>query len=288
MIKIGEDYITFEEFPNKEVLLKNHYDIIESNLIHTLDEHKGFIDSLNILFKFESNSSLFELYLLKKEIDEVFDGIDKVRLWMMYCPYSRMDRGNSTTCFSLEYLAKFINELNFCSVEIYEPHSDVCISLINNSNEKWITPYLFQNFIKDCNFDPEKDGILFPDKGAMNRYSKILDRYIPPSTSIMFGEKKRDFDTGRIEGLLITPPIKKIDRCIIIDDLCSYGGTFKLAIETLEKMGIKEIYLIIGHCESSILKGGLLGMDSLKKVFTTNSIINEENASEKLDILKVI
>ena len=290
MIKIGNDVVEVVKFPNNEIMIKNHYVIIEKNIKD---------NKINVKFKFEDNSSLIELYLFTNDLIENYKhSIDFFVLEILYMPYSRMDRGNDTTCFSLQYITKFINDLGYNSVVIFEPHSSKSIELLREGNnliyENYYTPLLLSRFMNDYKFNKKEDCVLFPDKGAYERYnSNILSNCIDTDTIIMIGDKKRNFDTGRIENLEIFPnkiPDEDIEikRCVIVDDLCSYGGTFKLAILALEEMGIYEVYLIVGHCEDNILDGGLLDMESLKKVFTTNSIISEEYTGEKLDIMKVI
>ena len=63
---------------------------------------------------------------------------------------------------------------------------------------------------------------------------------------------------------------------LIIDDICSKGGTFKYSAIELKKLGAKNIYLYISHCEN------VIDIDALKeagitKVFTTNSIYRGTN-----------
>ena len=50
---------------------------------------------------------------------------------MPYIPYSRMDRKEENRLFTLKSVAKFINELNFKKVIVWEPHSNVSTALFD-------------------------------------------------------------------------------------------------------------------------------------------------------------
>jgi len=282
MIKIGGETIKFERFPNNESLLKNHDTIIRDSL-------RGERSPIHIKFKYIDDASLMELYLIKQEINSKFPEADTF-LNITYLPYSRMDRGSTSTCFTLKHISKFINDLQFTSVKIGEPHSNVCLDMINNSVPVWYTQELLDDYLAFHRYDSLNDAILFPDAGAYKRYKYILKHVIPHNALILGGEKVRDFETGRINSLKITTTQKSFRKVIIVDDLCSYGGTFKLALESLKMLNTQEVVLIIGNCEKSIVDGDLLNHPLLSKVYTTNSIINRvyENEYPKLNIKAVI
>ena len=69
---------------------------------------------------------------------------------------------------------------------------------------------------------------------------------------------------------------------LIVDDICSKGGTFYYSAKELKELGAKEVYLYISHCENSIFEGELLTGDWVDKVFTTDSIFAGEH--EKVEV----
>ena len=72
---------------------------------------------------------------------------------------------------------------------------------------------------------------------------------------------------------------------LIIDDICSKGGTFYHSAKRLKEAGAANIYLYVTHCESTIYEGELLKEDSLiKHIFTTNSLLTAPN--EKMTIVE--
>ena len=73
-------------------------------------------------------------------------------------------------------------------------------------------------------------------------------------------------------------------KVLIVDDICSKGGTFYYSAKALKELGAEKVYLYISHCEHSIFEGELLKSDLVEKVFTTNSIFTREH--EKVEVLK--
>lgn len=262
MIKLNKEEVIFEKFPNKEMLLRKFKG--NNNLLPPV-----------IDFKYEDDSDLIKLMILSKSLKY------QCILNIMYMPYSRMDRGSDGICFTLRYICEYINWLDFKEVNIYEPHSDVTTNILNNSKAIFYTIDLFEEFKDEIN----ADYILFPDKGAYNRYNDMFAKFNIP---IINGNKKRDFATSKIEELKIKADIKENSNIVIIDDLCSYGGTFILAANILKQKGANNIYLIITHAEESILKGKIPESNLIKTVFTTNSIINKSNETTKIKIKEII
>ena len=101
-----------------------------------------------------------------------------------------------------------------------------------------------------------------------------------------FGIKKRDWKTGQILGLDVAGEVKSIagKDILIIDDICSRGGTFLHSAKKLKELGANDIYLYVSHCENTILEGELLNGDLIKKVYTTDSIFTKSH--EKIEVLK--
>ena len=63
---------------------------------------------------------------------------------------------------------------------------------------------------------------------------------------------------------------------LIVDDICSKGGTFYHSAKALKAAGAKSVSLYITHCEHSIVFGDLATSDGLvDHVYTTKSIFPE-------------
>lgn len=267
MIKVNNKLIEFKTFPNGET----HLDAEQ------IMKSMSFLGVLNdVLFKYESDTDLIHLMLVKRFLDEATD--KKSTLNISYMPYSRMDRRMGTDVFTLKYVCDFINSLNFSVVYVHESHSDVSLALLNNSVGLEDGAHLFEVVSHEVDFDKEKDFVFYPDAGAQKRYSKLGVK------NELVGFKKRNTETGRIDSLQVVGEIDPGSKVIILDDLSSYGGTFMMSAEKLKELGAGDIFLAVTHCEESIFKGKIPESDLIKKVFTTDSIINESQ-HEKVKII---
>jgi ribose-phosphate pyrophosphokinase len=273
MILINGREFEFGNFPNGETLM-NHKQVEEGWKIQ------------RVSFKYESDSDLIKLKFLKDYLDSV--GREVEQLLIYYMPYSRMDRSENGSPFTLKYVANFINSLNFKSVPIIEPHSDVTCALVNNSFPVYINYHLVGKVAEQIGLDKEKDYVVFPDSGAQKRYSKIL------GYNTLVGFKNRNFQTGKIESLsVVGDTTKGGSKALIVDDLSSYGGTFIKTAEALKEYGIDEVYLLVAHAENSIFKGDIFKTGLIDKVFTTDSIMTEHGYwsnkiyKDKLHVIEV-
>lgn len=267
MIYLNGENVEIKKFPNGESLINSENIKIKEN------------EPNLVKFKFENDDDITRLIFLKGHLDELRV---KCSLEILYMPYSRMDRTEGVTVFTLKYLCKLINSLEFEEILIYEPHSDVCVALLDRVKVINMTKILTENLLKEIDGEKEDLYIVYPDAGAAKRYGKQIDY-----DKVLTANKERDFKTGFINKLEINGHIKaKQFRAIIADDLCSKGGTFILTAEKLKEMGACEIYLVVTHCEDTIFDGDILKSDLIRRVYTTNSILSKEH--EKLEIMKVI
>lgn len=264
MIKLNGEEILFEKFPNGE-----------TKLLHKgVFDHLRHLGSNTVLFKYEDDSDLIKLMFVKDYLDSLNYGF--ADLLITYMPYSRMDRSENYSPFTLKYVANFINSLKFNRVTVIEPHSDVTTALLDGVQADYINFDLIERVKKEVLFNDEKDYIIFPDAGASKRYSKMK------AQNTLFCNKVRDFETGDIKGLeLVGDTSKAYGRtAIIVDDLSSYGGTFIHTADRLREEGFVEIILLVAHAENTIFqrndRTGKLLFEHVDKIFTTDSILTEQ------------
>lgn len=262
MIKINNHPVSVNRFPDGTFLIKK-------NIVPVYEY------GVRITWLFESNEEMISLMYLVKHLNS--HGITDISLKMPYIPNARFDRvKHQEEVFTLKYFAEFINSMNFKKVEVLDPHSYVSEALINNIKVE--TPKDIVNALMEQKFG--KTNIMFyPDEGACKRYSSMFN--LP----YVFGIKKRDWRTGEIQGLDIAGQVDMIkgQNVLIVDDICSRGGTFYHSAKKLKELGANNIYLYISHCENTILEGDLLDSGLIEKVFTTNSIFTKEH--EKIEVL---
>ncbi|WP_341281252.1 ribose-phosphate pyrophosphokinase [Paenibacillus sp. FSL H8-0537] len=265
MIKLNGTELAFKTFPNGETL-------VDGDAITELMAEQN-----TLAFKYENDSDLIKLMFVKQYLDSRKVHAD---LTIAYMPYSRMDRIEGASVFTLKYVCGLINSLAFGQVTVLEPHSDVTLALLNNCSARYPTIELLDLVVEATGFDRAADYLFFPDAGAQKRYSKVR------GYNELVGFKARNFQTGEIERLDVVGQVASEGfKAIIVDDLCSYGGTFMRSAEKLKGLGAAEIYLLVGHCEPSIHKGKLLDSPLIDKVFTTNTMLNEAG-HEKIQLFE--
>lgn len=254
MVNINDYIVGNECFPNNERILR------------TKDFNTK--DYFTIEFKYELDIDISVLIMCKKYLDDNFKN-PKVILIMKYIPYSRMDRRIEGYMFSLKYFCQLINDLNFESVMVLDPHSNVSTALLNRCTEISIQPYIETIFYKG-----DIDYVFYPDNGAMKRYSEILK--LPNSITYFYGNKKRNLQTGEIISYeLVDCPDIQNKNILIIDDLCAKGFTFYNAAKRLKENGADKVFLYVSHCENSIYQGQLLSSGLIEKIYTTDSILGD-------------
>lgn len=261
MIKINNHPVKIDKFPDGTFLIKK-------NIVPVY--HHG----VSVTWLYENNEELLALIFLVEHLHA--HNVKDINLKMPYIPNARQDRVKTLEdIFTLKYFAQIINSLNFNWVTVLDPHSYVSEALINNikvETPKDIVDALIEQKLDDI------DMMFYPDEGAMKRYSSMFG--IPYA----FGMKKRDWGTGEIKGLdVISQEDIKGKNILIVDDICSRGGTFYHSAKKLKELGANKIYLYISHCENTILEGDLLDSGLIEKVFTTNSIFTKEH--EKIEVL---
>lgn len=255
MILINGKEVTINKFPDETLRLNPNVEFILNQ-------------TATICWHFESNEEMIAVMFLANHVRRI--GADRVNLIMPYIPNARQDRvKNDTDVFTLKYFAEFINNLHFNKVVVLDPHSSVSEALINNIEVESPKPYI-EKVIEEIKKEINDETLIafYPDEGAMKRYSGMLDM------PYAFGIKKRNWETGKIEGLDVAgaKDLIKDSNIIIVDDISSRGGTFYFSAKKLKELGAKNVYLYISHCEKTIFDGEIFKSDLIKKVFTTNSI----------------
>lgn len=225
---------------------------------------------------YENDSEILALYCIRAKLLEA--NIAYVYLRMPYVPNARMDRvKDNADVFTLKYFCDLINSMQFDNVEILDPHSSVTPALLHRCTTRFPHKWILRALSDIA--DPEL-VVFYPDEGSMKRYSELIQ--MPYG----FGIKQRDWKTGKILGLQVIGAENLKDRnVLVIDDICSRGGTFFHSAKALKEAGAKDIYLYVTHCENTIFDGELLKGDLIKHIYTTDSIFAGEH--NKITVLKL-
>ena len=261
MIKLNDTKLNFGNFPDGTLLFKVAPEVYKTS-------------EATIKWHYENDRELVALIFLAKHLKA--HGVEKIHLYMPYIPNARQDRVKSAEdVFTLKYFAEIINGLSFTSVTVLDPHSNVSEALINNIKVESPKEYVEAVIKKIEAKEGELPVMFYPDEGASKRYSGMV------KLPYAFGIKKRNWENGQILGLDVAGAIDEIagKNILIVDDICSKGGTFYHSAKKLKELGAKNIYLYISHCENTILEGELINSGLLKKIFTTDSIFTIEHST---------
>ena len=264
MIKVNDSTVTVTHFPDGTQCLKFPVDALWSGLNDM---------PIMISWYYDSDEELFTLACVVDWVRCSRGSKRIIKLDMPYVPNARMDRiKNPNENFSLKVFANFINLLGFDGVHVYNVHSNVSEALINN-----IYNEMPNGDVNYCINGYKPDVIFFPDEGACKRYSD-LKSVKESGLPVTFGIKKRDWKSGKILGLDVVSDIDlKGKNVLIVDDICSAGGTFKFSAIKLKELGASDVTLYVSHCEDNIQNGDLLKTDLISKIYTTDSILHIED-----------
>lgn len=266
MIKLNDKTIEINRFPDGTLR-------VDPNAL----ENRQLIGTeATITWHYENNEEMVLLLFLTRHLQN--SNCHIVNLVMPYIPNARQDRvKRMSDVFTLKYFSEFINSLNFNTVTVLDPHSSVSEALINNIVIEKPDKYIQRVFNSVYTYPENKDKYdtlmaFYPDEGAMKRYSENI------GVPYVFGIKRRNWSTGKIEGLDIAGETELIKgrNVLIIDDISSRGGTFYHSAKKLKELGANHIYLYITHCERTILDGEIFKSGLIDKVFTTNSIFRDK------------
>lgn len=271
MIKLNEKFIEEINFPDGQV----HYKINPLGLVRYTDN-----TDVEYTISIKTPKGLYKLQVINALLKQ--SGYKLKHLTIPYLMGGRYDRAMSDFDINpLKIIIDTINSLNIEKITLFEPHSDVSIALFNARVN--VEYFNFQKIIddyinKEKNIDYSNVVVVFPDNGALKRYSKQINENI----LFMTANKVRNLETGDLNlkinynnTLLLN---KK--KFFIVDDLCDGGATF---IALAKELNIDRDYLTL------IVPHGIFskGVDELfryySEIHTTDSYYNRDLDVEIID-----
>ncbi|MEM9678902.1 MAG: ribose-phosphate diphosphokinase [Bacteroidota bacterium] len=208
-------------------------------------------------------------------------GVKVIDLVLPYMPAARQDRvmvpGEPLT---VKVYADLINELNFESVTIFDPHSEVAPALLNHA--KVLSNH---GFVKQVIEAINSDMVLVsPDGGALKKVYKVSE-YLG-GIEVIECSKKRNVMDGTLEGFRVYSDDLKGQDCLVIDDICDGGGTFLGLAKALREKNAGDLYLAVSHGIFS------RGVDQLKQyykqIFTTDAFQSIDDDSVEVVEMKAL
>lgn len=250
--------LDFLNFPDGESFVKFDYDM-------------SYNQDMIVVWKYENDAELMQVGLL---LDVIKNNNPKsINLYIPYVPHARQDRASTPNQpFSLKVFSKFLSCLysNDGNTDFYlnclDIHSDVFGKILEEYD---VTINNIDSFVYSHKLRNNKyDGIICPDKGALNRckqWSEELNLPIHECT------KNRDPSTGQLSN----PTIPDVDlngkKLLLVDDIgTGFGTHVMLANEFHKKFSNINMDLWVTH--SSFTRGKDIVLDAFNKVYTTDSL----------------
>jgi ribose-phosphate pyrophosphokinase len=218
--------------------------------------------------RLHNSNDIISLAMIKNAIENE-DLEAKIDLFMPYVPYARQDRVcDNGEAFSLKVFTNLLNSLNFNSITICDPHSEVTPALINRVK-------VVEQLDIVQNFRVFRDRITFgncvfvsPDAGSNKKTSKLASFF--SHVNFVRADKLRNLATGEIKETIVYCDDFEGADVVIADDLGDGMGTFLALAKALKNKNCGKIILYITHCIAS--KGFQILFDGgIDEVYTTDS-----------------
>lgn len=270
MVLVENEVVRTEKFSNTETKVFDFYDTLKQK-----KDKNGFVV---VSMRYETdnpeynvNDDLMTILFVKRRLDSL--RLKSVLLlWCM--PYARMDRKIDGYLFTLDSICFFLNSLQFEKVVVIDPHSEETLRLLDRVHPVYLVVEELTKIKKQIGFDEEKDCIVFPDRGAYERYLLFLYK---SKNICVFKKQRNNVSNDIVYHEIETGKINPGASCIVIDDLCSKGDTLLRTVEKLVQLGAGDIYLAVSHCENTALGGELLKSERVKTLFTSDSMMSTEH-----------
>lgn len=195
-------------------------------------------DERIIKWDFENEGEIFQIVQLVYLLDEI-NGKKQIVLECPYLPYGRQDKETTnTSCFALEAFCALFSGI--AELRTFDAHNPSFFE------DKEKCPFDFVNTLpyKEINKIIEEESIdliVYPDKGASQRYPQLSAKY-----KWVAADKIRDQLTGEINGIKIDP-ITMGSHILVVDDLCDGGRTFIELAKVLKQQYPVGIMLYVSH-----------------------------------------
>jgi ribose-phosphate pyrophosphokinase len=183
-------------------------------------------------------------------------------LFMPYMPGARQDRTDGQTPITKQLVAGLFAANR--GIHVFDLHSD--LHAYNWRPRNWMPSDL------NCKFEKEYDYIIAPDKGAIGRAEDFQRAYFPNS-QLLYGEKVRDFATGKIlkydlyNGFDDRFDDLDTGTALVVDDICDGGATFNM----LSATGAMSLRLDLWVSHGIFSKGFDNLLENYGIIYTTDS-----------------
>jgi len=236
--------------------------------LHFALQPQEVLETMVVCAKIRNSQDLMKLVLVTDVLNQ-FKGKGVLSLYLPYIPYARQDRvANTGEPLSIKAFAKIINALEYQTVNVVDPHSDVATAVLDDCTNVLNIEATLKKVIPNY----ATSTLIAPDAGAYKKLSKLIKQ-----APVVQCTKDRDTLTGRLSNLQIHTQEDLTGKdLVVVDDICDGGGTFIMLAEELKaKYQPKSLSLYVTHGIFS------KGLDVLKEhfdhVYTTDSFCQLES-----------
>lgn len=218
-------------------------------------------DNVCITARITNSDDLMSLLLIKNALDNSITR--DVHLVLPYIPYQQQDRiCKPGEALSIKLFAKLINDANFASVTVLDPHSYTSVALIDRCVVK-NTWSIIKESSNSWKMIKGVDLLVAPDAGAYKKVVELSDQLKIPM--IHATKVRKD---GQVQKIELHGNVK--DKvCLVIDDICVGGRTFTELGQALREGKSKENKLYVTH---GVFSNGLSDLYSYySEIYSTSS-----------------
>lgn len=222
----------------------------------------------------------------------------KVSYITLYIPYllgARADRKfvEGGCSYLVDVISPDIRALGFDDVIVMDVHSEVSPGCIPNMKNISVLAELTNLAIQDIKSQGKTHcHFISPDSGASKRsFETCKDLVVAFTELVDFFDliecsKHRDMISGKILETIIPVSDLNAEDSIMVDDICSKGGTFMGLSAKMAEKNSGDKYLVVTHFEGTADLNKLKAA-GIKKIYTTNSIGNFETPDGYIKQLNV-
>ena len=226
-----------------------------------------------------ADQHLVELCLLGQALKNL--KAKKVTAVIPWMGYSKQDKEfRKGEAVSAQLVAKFIEVAGFDAVLTMELHSENLVPYFKIPITELTTHELLAQKLKKHN----KMAVVSPDRGGQSRSEHFAKKMSLP---IVYLDKRRDLNTGKVKILSMSTTVKGFD-VVIFDDIINTGATAIKTSEFLKKQGARKIYFLATHAVLAGRASLELASSPIDQVLVTDTIyIPRQKQFSKLKIISV-
>ena len=239
---------------------------------------------VRVAARVKSSDDLMQVILLGDAIKAVTGR--KSVLYLPYLPYGRADRRfQDGDCAGLDVFEQLLTP--YYTISTLDKHSTT--PLVQSFNPKLpLKEFAFGRSRKPgCGV-----AVMFPDKGAFDRYSGMVGEYAyKPETRETIALKKFYCTKSRdADGKITQTSVPLLDGpydILVIDDICDGGATFKILAENLRKLNGPNVAAMSLYVTHGIFSKGVETiLEDYDHIYTTDSYYDGKS-TDRITVAKV-